>query len=309
MSDKSSAEIACDAIAAARKSVAEGERLIQKAHGDFGLRLRSGDDPLYRAWQRGAWPARRPPPLNQPAMEGQPSLLEMVENIIASHHMGRPVAAASCLATLRERYKALDTKAAEPWDEFISKHLEPALGLDLIHEMIGKMVHKHSILRCTKCGAETRCACGCGVVYLGEDNWSFPTETTAESTTAMARAKAAIAAHPEKSNRKIAKEIGVGVETVRRARDGSPDGSPASRVGRDGKSYRSRPADPDDDSDSPKGQYNAYMLRADAARSFATYQIGPIDDDAIDIARDTAATWAALAEELKQQQAKRRKRR
>jgi len=79
----------------------------------------------------------------------------------------------------------------------------------------------------------------------------------AKAETALDRAMAAIAASPEKSNRAIAAEIGVGLETVRRARqkltdaggDGSPDGSPEMRVGRDGRSYpvarKEVPAEPD----------------------------------------------------------------
>jgi hypothetical protein len=58
---------------------------------------------------------------------------------------------------------------------------------------------------------------------------------------AIDRAAAAIAANPEKSNWAIAAEIGVGLETVRRARKQSENaeanGSPEERVGRDGRSY------------------------------------------------------------------------
>jgi hypothetical protein len=57
---------------------------------------------------------------------------------------------------------------------------------------------------------------------------------------ASKRAASAIAANPQKSNRAIAKEIGVGANTVRRAR-GAPLGAPATRVGLDGKSYAVKP--------------------------------------------------------------------
>ena len=60
------------------------------------------------------------------------------------------------------------------------------------------------------------------------------------------RAAEAIKANPEKSNRSIAAEIGVGLETVRRARNlDDPYGSPE-RIGRDGKSYSIRQRVTDD---------------------------------------------------------------
>ena len=48
----------------------------------------------------------------------------------------------------------------------------------------------------------------------------------------------AIAAKPKKSNRAIAKEIGVGKDTVRKVREAGGDQSPPAREGRDGKIYR-----------------------------------------------------------------------
>jgi len=70
----------------------------------------------------------------------------------------------------------------------------------------------------------------------------------AKAKTALARAIAAVEAHPEKSNRAIAAEIGVSEPTVRRAwwqihtahgADATDDAT-AARIGRDGKSYRPR---------------------------------------------------------------------
>jgi hypothetical protein len=58
------------------------------------------------------------------------------------------------------------------------------------------------------------------------------------SVPAGARAAAAVLAHPEKSNRAIAAELGVSNQTVMRAREqGAPSGAPEKRVGKDGKSY------------------------------------------------------------------------
>lgn len=78
-------------------------------------------------------------------------------------------------------------------------------------------------LACEKCGAETHAACDCGVAY----------------TAAAARAADAIAANPEKSDRAIAAAIGVGRETVRRARKATaPHGAVEKRIGLDGKARK-----------------------------------------------------------------------
>jgi hypothetical protein len=50
-----------------------------------------------------------------------------------------------------------------------------------------------------------------------------------------------------------------------------------------------------------KSKYAGFMLRADAALGFATYRKGPVDDDAVGMARAVAAAWAALAEQLAEQ--------
>ena len=72
-------------------------------------------------------------------------------------------------------------------------------------------------------GDQLDAACNCGVAYVP----------------AGQRAAEAVAKNPEKSNRAIAAELGVGVESVRRAREksGEPYGSGDRRVGKDGKSY------------------------------------------------------------------------
>jgi hypothetical protein len=82
-------------------------------------------------------------------------------------------------------------------------------------------------LKCSACGATAKAACNCGAPYVP----------------AGVLAAKAVAASPEKSNRAIADEIGVGFETVRRARQsGDPNGSPAKRTGKDGKSYPAKKA-------------------------------------------------------------------
>ena len=101
----------------------------------------------------------------------------------------------------------------QSWEVFVTKHPPPPA--ERIAELIGKMVHHGGMLRCTKCGTKSKCECGCGAPYVGEHRWASPVvppEPT-KGPGALDRAAAAIAAHPEKSNRAIAAEIGV-------ARDG-----------------------------------------------------------------------------------------
>jgi hypothetical protein len=76
-------------------------------------------------------------------------------------------------------------------------------------------------LQCTMCGAETHAACSCGAIYRPKAQ----------------QAAEAVAAHPEKSNRAIAEEIGADEKTVRQARDSTADQSAVegSRIGLDGK--------------------------------------------------------------------------
>jgi hypothetical protein len=71
------------------------------------------------------------------------------------------------------------------------------------------------------CGAETHAACSCGAIYRPKAQ----------------QAAEAVAAHPEKSNRAIAEEIGADEKTVRQARDSTADQSAVegSRIGLDGK--------------------------------------------------------------------------
>ena len=67
-------------------------------------------------------------------------------------------------------------------------------------------------------------SCNCGVAY----------------TPKVVRAAEAIKANPQKSDRAIVDDIGVGKDTVRRAREqGGAHAPPDDRVGRDGKSYPS----------------------------------------------------------------------
>jgi hypothetical protein len=78
-------------------------------------------------------------------------------------------------------------------------------------------------LECSECGAMADAACSCGAPYLP----------------AGARAAQAVADNPGKSDRAIAADLGVGKDTIRRARKSTGANAPvAKRVGKDGKARR-----------------------------------------------------------------------
>lgn len=78
------------------------------------------------------------------------------------------------------------------------------------------------ILCCVKCGAKAKPGCQCEAAYVP----------------AHVFAAKAVRAHPEKSDRAIAKEIGIDHKTVAKARKSVGDKSPTRRVGADGKRYQ-----------------------------------------------------------------------
>jgi hypothetical protein len=158
-------------------------------------------------------------------------------------------------------------------------------------------------LECNACGAEAKGSCNCGVPY----------------SPVASRAAAAIAAHPEKSNRAIAAETGASTWTVNQERKKAAERglSPDKHVGKDGKSYPaklSRPPAPDEDEDEPDvgtGLVDdepdnfeaAFLLRADHASRSATDAEGLIRSNRATkelaaTARRVAARWAALADAM-----------
>jgi hypothetical protein len=78
-------------------------------------------------------------------------------------------------------------------------------------------------LCCSQCGARAKASCDCDASYIP----------------ARLYAAQAVAAHPEKSNRVLAEEIGINETTIRRARKAvAVNAAPgAKRTGKDGKSY------------------------------------------------------------------------
>jgi hypothetical protein len=146
-------------------------------------------------------------------------------------------------------------------------------------------------LECSACGAEANASCDCGKPYI-----------------AMAKAKAAVMAAPEMSDRAIAAEAGVHRETVAKARKELAGDQPVERVGLDGK-VRKLPqraprdfyAVPDDVEPSAKDYENSLLMRADHARELAELPFeGRATNEIVDAVRAAAAAWERLAQQLEQ---------
>lgn len=163
---------------------------------------------------------------------------------------------------------------------------------------------------CSSCGADRFCQCNAPAVSKSE------------------RAKAAILANPEKSDRAIADEIGVSDRTVNRARESTAthDAVDVPRTGLDGKVRRmpvrrekeddkeetedlepSEPEEEEEDTDEidAKSVRTAYFIRADEAIRFATNCVKlagrfKLDKDAIGIARRAAASWQDAVSQLEE---------
>jgi hypothetical protein len=148
-------------------------------------------------------------------------------------------------------------------------------------------------LSCTACGAEANASCDCGKPYV-----------------AMEKARAAVIANPEKSDRAIAAEIGVSHPTVAKARrETTGNDLPVDeRVGLDGrvrKLPQRAPRDfyaiPDDVEPSAKDYENSLLMRADHARELAELPFeGRATNEIVDAVRAAAAAWERLAQQLEQ---------
>jgi hypothetical protein len=140
-------------------------------------------------------------------------------------------------------------------------------------------------LACTACGAEAHASCNCGKPYVP----------------AKLRAKEAIRANPQKSDRAIAADIGTSDMTVGRARKelGATDVAPE-REGRDGKVYR-LPVRQELD-DEPSDEDHAEGLRVIAVRGFLNRAAEAKEIATIGKLRptdDAAAAWFEAAQNLR----------
>lgn len=147
-------------------------------------------------------------------------------------------------------------------------------------------------LECSSCGAKADASCNCGAPYVP----------------AGERAAAAVAANPEKSDRAIAAELGVGSNTVRRAREATAPHGAVERIGLDGKVRKlpTRRIEEDDepsledeiDGEDPENYVNAYWMRIDTARRMAFYTKGRVTPEMSKAARQVAEAWLKLAKQL-----------
>lgn len=168
------------------------------------------------------------------------------------------------------------------------------------------------VLRCSACGIKADAACDCNAPYVP----------------AGKLAAKAIEANPDKSDRAIAAEIGVGKMTVSRARKSTaPFGTVERRKGRDGRTRvmpkRSPPTrkyDACDEINYPKVRnargdaqavFNFRYLVAEAINycNRASIEIDGVTVTAkiIADAREVSAAWTVLANKLKRQQSRKTK--
>ncbi|MBT1509495.1 hypothetical protein KIP88_03175 [Bradyrhizobium sp. SRL28] len=311
-----------------------GLDIVKQTQGEQKLAERDEDGPRMKAWlNRHARPA--PPPLNNAADMG-----DVIGCVVASERAGRPVTAGAALVRLRMRYDNLDlpelASDEQSWLAFATKHVP--LPAERVAELIGRMVHHGGTMRCTKCGTFTRCACGCGRPYVSEHRWGMPVETEepvkvtpVQPPSAMERAAAAIAAHPEKSNRVIAAEIDVAEPTVRRARQRIRDAGgddavddAVGRIGRDGRRRRLpgttasfQLPDPDRDliqdmhpdaiTEEQRWQWSAANAAGDAiamrafwSREFGDWGRFKPPPELLTLAQEAVAAWQSLATDLEE---------
>lgn len=229
-----------------RQAIVDGERIIQQARVDYGFNDGGDKDhgPMMRRWLDGR-------ALSRPAPSTGQELIAIVETIMRYDRAGRSIAVSLGLARLRARHEASCSELPvelQSWDDFVANHIP--LPATRVNELIGRIVHSGE-MRCTSCGVKTFSRCGCAAPYIGAHRWAMqlkepaPTTPREKASPAFDHALAAVTAHPEKSNRALAAEIGVAEPTVRRARrqleasanDDAPDDAPDRRIGRDGHSY------------------------------------------------------------------------
>ena len=194
-----------------RAAVVDGEAIIERARQDHGLNRPLDDDgPWTGAWKQQRDLSAEPPPSTTPT-----EMVGHIETMNAQAVVLRPVWG---------------------WRGYGSTTRISTRGICCPMNRAGKH-SPASIYRCQRsglpnyeAGASWRAAplhkvrhqiemrVWCGAPYVGEHRWASPVvPAMAKSTkepSALDRAAAAIAANPEKSNRALAAEIGVGLRRL-----------------------------------------------------------------------------------------------
>lgn len=150
----------------------------------------------------------------------------MVMAINEFERCGRHIAAGLGLVKLRERYETFDLDDLPPdersWRGYAAKHLR--FGPERADHLLGRMVNIGGLLSCARCGATSASPCACHAPHVPTHRWARSAIAEVQSS-ALARATAAIEANPQKSNRALAKEIGLSEPTLRRARQKLSEGN------------------------------------------------------------------------------------
>lgn len=130
----------------------------------------------------------------------------MIQAVNEFERCGRLIAAGLGLVKLRERYETWWRDDLPPdertWRDYTAKHMR--FGTERAQELLGRMTGMH------------------------QHRWPDVRRSSSVAViepTALDRALAALAAHPERSNRAIAAEISLSEATVRRARQKLAAGS------------------------------------------------------------------------------------
>lgn len=318
-------------VEAVRSDVAKGLDIVERTLAEQNIQARPDEAP------DAAW--LRPHAESVPVKAGLgDEISKLIANILEYERAGRRVSAGAGLVRLREHYDALDRAGLpddeQTWEAYAAKHVR--LAPERVSELAGKMVHHGGMLRCTKCGTGSQSYCGCGRPYVSEHRWGMSVEAMlveasperANEPSALDRAIAAVEAHPEKSNRALAAEIGCDDKTIAKARrameESAPDSAPATRVGRDGRSYPAttrKPSfqlpDPDRDliqdmhpdaiTEEQRWQWSAANAAGDAvamrafwAREFGDWQRFKPPPELLTLAQEAMAAWQSLATDLEE---------
>jgi hypothetical protein len=214
-----------DAITDGHREVAEGEALVKLALDEIlerqqrlghGRGIVWGTNMLAPDLQ--ADDSTVPAPRLEP-----PTTPELIAYIIDREAAGRWVTAGAALIQLETRYCALNPEELDErsFADYCDKHLP--WGAKRARELMGRMLKGD----------------------VADQNQSM---VSAKQASALERAIVAIREHADKSNRLIAKEIGVDEGTVRRARNHSArDSAVDSRTGMDGRRRRAPKRGKNDD--------------------------------------------------------------
>jgi len=212
------------------------------------------------------------------------TLPQIVEAIKQAERGGREIAAGGMLIHLKRQWygakllfkvKGDDEGFLGEWGRFIEENF--MFSPERAEALMGRLLHRGGMLRCTGCGAQALCACGCGVDY-----WPDSAEKPVTKPVTKDRGgRPAIGERPmtaaERKRKSRERQRAVAMGTVQE-NDGL---TPAHRR---------------------ENYQTAFMLRAERIRDLAAYDEteAPISDDIVESAVAASAAWTELVGRLKQ---------